>query len=73
MDPLRVIRIAFSVLTDRLFSILAMVMTFGLSCWAMYAPAYERMAMAAFFACVVYIPALRYERNSHVHHEAQGS
>ena len=59
---LRAIRIAFEVINDRVFSILAMLMTFALACWAMYDPTYERMGMAAFFAIAVYIPSLSRER-----------
>ena len=59
---LRVIRIAFEVLSERVFSILAMVMTFALSCWAMSEPTYERLGMAGFFAVAVFIPSLARER-----------
>jgi len=61
---LRVIRIAFEVLSERVFSILAMVMTFALSCWAMSEPTYERLGMAGFFAVAVFIPSLSRERKS---------
>lgn len=60
---LRVIRIAFEVLSERVFSILAMAMTFALSCWAMYEPTYERLGMAGFFAVAVFIPSLTRERS----------
>jgi len=56
---LRVIRIALEVLSERVFSILAMFMTFALSCWAMYEPTWERMAMAGAFGLAVFIPSLR--------------
>ena len=59
---LRVIRIAFEVLSERVFSILAMVMTFALSCWAMYEPTWERMAMAGAFGLAVFIPSLARDR-----------
>jgi len=61
---LRVVRIAFEVLSERVFSILAMVMTFALSCWAMSEPTYERLGMAGFFAVAVFIPSLSRERKS---------
>ena len=38
------------------------VMTFGLSCWAMSEPTYERLGMAGFFAVAVFIPSLARER-----------
>jgi hypothetical protein len=62
---LRVIRIALEVLSERVFSILAMSMTFALSCWAMYEPTWERMAVAGAFGVAVFIPSLRVERKSH--------
>jgi hypothetical protein len=40
-----------------------MAMTFALSCWTMYEPSYERMAMAAFFAISVFLPSVHRERN----------
>lgn len=59
---LRVVRLAMEVVADRTFSILAILMTFALSCWAMYEPTYERLGMAAFFAVAVYVPSLSRER-----------
>ena len=61
---LRVVRIALELIAERVFSILAILMTFALSCWAMYEPTYERLGMAAFFAVAVYIPSLSRERKS---------
>ena len=58
----KVVRIALDMLGERAFSMLALVMTFGLTCWVMYAPSYERLGMAAFFAIAVYVPTLRWER-----------
>ncbi len=69
MDAIRVIRISLQVLGERAFSLLAMVMTFSLFCWAMYQPSYERLALVAFFALAVYIPTLRRERKPYA--EAQ--
>lgn len=65
MDAIRVIRISLQVLGERAFSLLAMVMTFSLFCWAMVEPSYERLALVAFFALAVYIPSLRRERKSY--------
>lgn len=61
---LRVVRIALELIAERVFSILAILMTFALSCWAMYEPTYERLGMAAFFAVAVYIPSLARERKN---------
>jgi hypothetical protein len=45
-----------------LLTILAMVMSFLLACWAMYLPSWERMAMAGFFAVFIYLPCINWER-----------
>lgn len=62
MDPLKVVRIAFEVLSERVFTLLAMLMTFALSCWAMSCPTWERLGLAAFFAVAVYMFTLAKER-----------
>ena len=62
---LKVIRLAIMVLGDRLLTILSLSMTFGLACWVMTQPTWERMAMAAFFAVVVFIPTAIKERRKH--------
>lgn len=59
---LRIVRIALETLSERVFSILALCMTFALSCWAMYEPTWERMAMAGAFGVAVFIPSLSRER-----------
>ncbi len=62
----RLVRMALNVITDRLLSIFALLMTFGLAMWTMHNPTWERMGMAGFFALFVYIPALLKEKgNSH--------
>jgi hypothetical protein len=65
MDAIRVIRISLQVLGERAFSLLAMLMTFSLFCWAMLEPSYERLALVAFFALAVYIPSLKGQRKSY--------
>ena len=57
------IRMALSVLTDRILTVSALLMTFGLASWAMYAPSPERLQIAAGFGIVVYLPALIKERH----------
>ena len=68
---LRVLRVALGVITDRLLSILALAMTFGLSAWTMNDPTWERMAMAAFFATFVFIPALLHDRKGVQNHDSE--
>jgi len=62
MEPLKIIRIAIHALTDRLITLLSLLMTFGLSCWAMAYPTWERIAMAGFFCVVVFLPSLSREK-----------
>jgi hypothetical protein len=62
MDAIKLIRIALETLTERSLTLVAMAMTFALSCWTMYEPSYERMAMAAFFAISVFLPSVHRER-----------
>jgi hypothetical protein len=56
---LQIARIALELLSDRALTFLALFMTFGLASWAMYAPSYERLGIAAFFALIVFVPTLR--------------
>ena len=59
---LAVIRVGMAVLTDRLLTVLALWMSFGLAVWAMYNPSMERLQIAAGFGIIVYLPALIKER-----------
>jgi hypothetical protein len=65
---LKVLRIALTVLSDRLITFLALAMSFGLACWAMWGPTGERLIMAGFFAICVFLPALIKERKSEDQH-----
>jgi hypothetical protein len=58
----RMLRVAMEIISMRLLTILAMVMSFILGCWTMLEPTWERMAMAGFFAVCVYLPCIRWER-----------
>lgn len=62
---LGIIRIGLRVLTDRMLTILSLIMTFALTCWVMWQPTWERQATAAFFAVFVFIPCIVKERKSH--------
>jgi hypothetical protein len=62
---LKILRVAMEVVSMRLLTILAMVMSFLLACWAMYLPSWERMAMAGFFAVFIYLPCISWERKKH--------
>ncbi len=56
------LRLAIATLTDRLLTILSLLMTFALACWVMYQPTWEREGMAGFFALAVFLPCAIRER-----------
>ena len=55
MDAVSLIRLALEVISDRLMTILGLGLCFGLSCWAMYFPTYERIGILAIFSIYSYI------------------
>lgn len=59
-----VIRHALRALSERVLTVLALLMTFGLSAWVMYRPSWEREGMAAFFAIAVFLPCVWRDRRS---------
>jgi hypothetical protein len=61
----RVIRLALMVLGDRLLTILSLGMTFVLALLALEDPKWEKVAVMAFFAVVVFIPTAIKERKKH--------
>lgn len=61
-QTIAILRIALGAVTDRILTILSLIMTFALACWAMNAPDIQREGMAAFFALAVFIPCIVKER-----------
>lgn len=59
---LAIVRVAFSAITERLLTLLSLLMTFGLAAWAMYGPTEQRLYIAGGFAILVYIPSVWKER-----------
>ena len=55
---LKVVRVALSVLAERLLIILGLAMSFGLACWSMWDPMNGRLITLGLFAILVYIPLL---------------
>jgi hypothetical protein len=49
---------ALTVLTHRVLTLVALVMSFGLFCWAMYADTWVQAAVAGGFALIVFLPVL---------------
>jgi hypothetical protein len=56
------VRVALRILSERVLTILALLMTFALSAWVMYQPTWEREGMAAFFAVAVFLPCVVQDR-----------
>jgi hypothetical protein len=59
---LAVIRMALNALADRVLTLISLMMTFGLSCWAMHLPTQERLLIAAGFAILVFVPSVIKEK-----------
>jgi hypothetical protein len=51
------------VVTTRLVLLVALSMVFGLFCWALYWPTWERIACVTLFAILVYLPIVRIDNN----------
>jgi uncharacterized membrane protein len=65
MDDVQIVKLlrhALAVLSDRLLTLVALCMTFALSCWVMRDPDWLRESMAAFFALCVFVPCIIKER-----------
>jgi len=54
MDAIRLIRIAISVVSERLITILALTMCCGLSCWVMWQPQWDRVVTLGIFTVFSY-------------------
>jgi hypothetical protein len=59
---LKIVRIAITVLSERLLTILCMSMAFALACWAMWHPENGRLITLGLFAILVYIPLMLQQR-----------
>ena len=55
MDATSVIRIALQIISDRLITILALQTSFGLGCWTMWGPTWERVVTLAIFSVFAYL------------------
>ena len=62
VQMVRIVRMALSVLSERLLTLIALAMCFTLSVWVMEHPDIMREIMAGFFALCVFIPCLIKER-----------
>jgi hypothetical protein len=55
MDATSIIRLALSVISDRLITILALLTSFGLGCWTMWGLQWERVATLAIYVVFAYL------------------
>ena len=55
MNVIAFVRLALSIVMGRLLVILALFLSFGLACWVMYAPGWERLTAMAFFSVFSYL------------------
>lgn len=62
MDGLRLVRIALSVITDRLITIMSLMMSCGLACWVMWGPQWDRVATLGIFVLFSYLVIQSKER-----------
>jgi hypothetical protein len=62
MDAIAVVRLALTVINQRLLIILVLGLSFGLACWVMYAPSWERLTAMAFFCIYSYLCIYTQER-----------
>jgi len=62
MDGIALVRLALAVITDRLLIILALTLSFSLSCWAMWNPRWETLTVMAFFCFFSYLVVNTKER-----------
>jgi hypothetical protein len=61
---LAIVRMALSVLSERILTICSLWMTFGLACWVMYDPSLLRIYVLCGFALLGHIPSVMKERKT---------
>jgi hypothetical protein len=55
MDGVTLVTIALRVISNRLITILALLTSFGLGCWTMWDPKWERVTTLAIFVLFSYL------------------
>ena len=55
MEAIQLIKLALSVITERLITILSILTSCGLSCWVMYEPTWERVATLGIYVFFCYL------------------
>ena len=70
---LRFVRLGLEVITDRLITIVALLSSGGLACWAMWGPVWERVVTLAIFVLFAYLVVRVKEYKHEVHSESKVS
>jgi hypothetical protein len=68
MDAVALVRLALGIISDRLITIMALLSSTAMGCWAMYEPVWERVASLAIFVVFAYLLVkinLRISKNEH--------
>ena len=55
MEAIQLIKLALTVVTDRLITILALLTSCGLGCWTMWNPTWERVATLGIYVVFCYL------------------
>jgi len=66
MEATAIIRLALSVISDRLITILALLTSCGLACWAMWGMGWERVTILAIYVIFSYLTVRTKEKKSEV-------
>jgi len=69
MEPVKLLRLALSVITERLIIVIALSMACGLACFSMYQPAIERVGTLAIFVCFTYLLLKPYKEKGIKHEQ----
>ena len=64
MDSIQLLRLALSVISDRLITILGLLMSCGLACYTLWAGDWTRVATLAIFVLFAYLVITHKERNN---------
>jgi len=55
MEAIQLIKLALTVVTDRLITVLALLTSCGLGCWTMWGPTWERVATLGIYVVFCYL------------------
>lgn len=62
MDAIQIVRLALSIIGERLLTVLALLLVFAMGCWSMYEPQWERLVALTVFAIFTFL-VLRRDRS----------